>query len=227
MTMLRTASALHFQDPGEAGDLAAFLGRLLRWDRAAGVRLCAEAGVVAVFAQPARFEVLAVRSARLRGEPSLDRTVSAGELLEGIDQRQESATLPEPVTGPAWAGVLPPRQGWGPVARLPYATVRDSAARLVAEFRTRSQPLGGDRKALDALADELWSRVLPDTELPLRAVHAAYALGFLREPDAALPPQRTEVSLLSAGPWLRLRTLYGAVLWRRPGTARGLSVTPV
>lgn len=222
----QTRQCLAFADPGEAAGLASFLGRLLRWEKAAAIRLRSGGGVLAVFARPARFEVLAVRTARLLEAVELDVTVSAGELLEGVREDTESVVVPAEVTGPSWAGLLPPRGGWRRTVELPSAGVRDTAAALVAEFRTRTELLDPDRRtreALDGLAEELWGRPLAGTALPLRAVHAAQVLGFLRGTDPAV--------LLEAGRWLRLRTAYGSVVVRRHGPGSvpgaGLSVTPV
>ncbi|MCI0383214.1 hypothetical protein [Streptomyces sp. CNQ085] len=235
---------LVFADPGEAAELAALLGRLLRWEKAAAVRLRAAGdGVLGVFARPARFEVLAVRTARLTESAQLDATVSAGELLEGLEEASGSASVPAAVTGPPWAGLLPPRGGWRPVGELPYESVRSVAASVVAEFRRRSEALAPgerSREALDALAEEIWSRPLGGgTGLPLRAVHAAQALGMLRSRGPAPvagpqgPPPVTggravAVAVLAAGSWLRLRTPYGSVAVRGSGRGRpGLSVTPL
>ncbi|HEY9439001.1 MAG TPA: hypothetical protein VIS29_10190, partial [Streptomyces sp.] len=77
--------SLRFADVTEAADLAAFLGRLLHYDRAAAVRLQAGGGALAVFGRPPSFEVLAIRTARLAGAHDLDVTLSAGELLESLD----------------------------------------------------------------------------------------------------------------------------------------------
>lgn len=255
-------TALHLADAGEAADLAAFLARLLRYDRRAAVRIQTGGGVLAVFGQPASFEVLAVRTARLAAEPEggQDVTVSAGRLADAIDTAlggsggpdgasrpaPEAGTdltveVPEPVTGPAWAGVLPPRGGWQRVEGLPDApALREAVAAAVAEFRERTADVPEERRTraeLDALGRDIWSRTLGTTGLPLRAVHAAHALGFLRpvrsEVPAAVPsggggaaddPARP--ALLTSGPWLRLRTPYGSVAVRRPGSGTGLSVTP-
>ena len=204
----------------EAADLAAYLTRQLRWDRAAVARLQADGTALAVFTRPARFAVLAVRTCRLRTPARLDATVSAGELAEAIDVERGELVLPGQVTGPAWVGLLPPRAGWRALAEPAVERVREAAAAVVAEFRARSEALPRaerTRAALDALAEEIWSRTLPGTEVPLRAVHAAHALGFLR---AAGP-----VTVLAAGAWLRLRTPLGSTAVRRAGLP-GLSVTP-
>jgi hypothetical protein len=214
---------------GEAADLAAFLGRLIRWDKAAVVRLRSAEGEAAlgVFGNPPFGGVLAVRSAALDGDgvgATVDATVSAGQLLDAADAASHNGelALPGSVTGPSWAGLLPPRAGWLRVTELDGPALRAAAARVIAEFRTRTEELGEagrTRAGLDALAEELWARPLGGTALPLRAVHAAHALGFLRtEADAVL---------LAAGPWLRLRTPAGSIAVRTAvSPAAGLTVTP-
>ncbi|MGW6706141.1 hypothetical protein ACWGDE_14785 [Streptomyces sp. NPDC054956] len=234
---------LHFADSGEAADLAAFLGRLVHYDRAAAVRLQAQAGggALAVFGRPPSFDVLAIRTARLAAPVSapLDLTVSAGELLESVDEGpQAGAVVPAPVTGPPWAGVLPPRAGWQQVPGLPGPeAVRQALVAAVAEFRARDEalpPQHRTRSERDRIGREIWSRTLGDTELPLRAVHAAQSLGFLRPvrspvPAAAsAPPAAPEqLALFAAGGWLRLRTPYGSIATRRPGGLGALLVRPV
>jgi hypothetical protein len=153
----------------------------------------------------------------------VDVTVSAGELLEAIDESAEAVTVPGAVTGPPWAGMLPPRGGWEAFGEVPADAVRAVAAAAVGEFRERAEQLGRQertREKLDALAEEIWSRPLGRTRMPLRAAHAAHALGFL----AGEAP----LKLLRAGPWLRLRTPAGSVVVRGGGgKSPGLSVTPV
>lgn len=233
---------LRFADSGEAADVAAFLGRLVHYDRAAAVRLQAQAGggALAVFGRPPSFDVLAIRTVRLAAPvpAPLDLTVSAGELLESVDEGEEAgAVVPAPVTGPPWAGVLPPRGGWTPVAGLPDPeAMRAALTAAVAEFRARDEalpPQHRTRSERDRIGREIWSRTLGDTELPLRAVHAAQSLGFLRPVRATVPPVQAPpgapepVALLAAGGWLRLRTPYGSVATRRPGGLGTLLVRPV
>ncbi|MFD3533436.1 hypothetical protein [Streptomyces sp. NPDC058664] len=210
MTVL---APLHFADAREAAALAAFLGRLVHYDRAAAVRLQAGGGALAVFGRPASFEVLAIRTARLVDAVELDVTVSAGELLEGIEEAAGKAVVPDSVTGPSWAGVLPPRTGWTPVAGLPGAVeMRGAVAAAVAEFRARDEELPEERRTRaerDRIGREIWSRTLGSTGLPLRAVHAAQSLGFLPP-----TPEEAPVALFASGPWLRLRTPYGSIALR-------------
>ncbi|MFD9128959.1 hypothetical protein [Kitasatospora sp. NPDC059571] len=232
-----------------AADLAAFLSRLLRFDRAAAVRLKAVRGpegrdVLAVFGRLplGSSGAIAIRTARLgtggdgttgsdadregpagsAPEIDIDVTVSAGQLLDAVDAASGRVAVPAPVTGPAWAGLLPPRAGWRLIGEPPVIEVFPELMAGVREFRERSEAVPEhhrSRQVLDALADEIWSRpltVLP--ELPLRAVHAAYVIGFLK-PGAPLTVHR-------AGGWLRLSAPAGSVALRgaaAPGAGLGLS----
>ncbi|MDT0450341.1 hypothetical protein [Streptomyces hesseae] len=237
---------LCFADAREAAALAAFLARLIHYDRAAAVRLQAGGGVLGIFGRPPSFEVLAIRTARLAEPVALDVTVSAGQLADALDAGAPASsgtleiTVPEAVTGPPWAGVLPPRGGWRRVEGFPGAeAVRGAVAAAVAEFRARDEALPEHRRTRaerDRIGREIWSRTLGDTGLPLRAVHAAQSLGFLRPvraeafaggagPVAASAPEAPV--LFAARGWLRLRTPYGSVAVSVGGGGlRGLSVTP-
>ncbi|GAA2762571.1 hypothetical protein GCM10010103_16120 [Streptomyces paradoxus] len=212
-------TVLHLADEGEAADLAAFLSRLLHYDRGAAVRLQAAGTALAVFGRPPSFEVLAVRAVRLakpyeKGlEGTLDVTVSAGEFLETVDEQAGTVVVPGAVTGPPWAGVLPPRSGWRSEPGLPAPdALRALVAAVVTEFRSRTQELPAEQRTraeLDRIGRDIWSRTVGDTRLPVRAVHAAQSLGFLR-PGVPL-------GLFSSGAWLRLRTPYGSIAVRRAG----------
>ncbi|MFF7729757.1 hypothetical protein [Streptomyces sp. NPDC008001] len=241
---------LRFADAREAADLVAFLARLIHYDRAAVVRLQAGGGVLGVFGRPPSFEVLAIRTAVLAHGGALDVTVSAGQLADALDAApagpsgELEITVPGAVTGPPWAGVLPPRGGWRRVAGLPgQEALRGAVGAAVAEFRARDEALPEQRRTRaerDRIGREIWSRTLGDTELPLRAVHAAQSLGFLRPglqtataarsavrgggTGTALAPEEP-VALFAAPGWLRLSTPYGSVAVRLGGVA-GLTVTP-
>ncbi|MFJ8533351.1 hypothetical protein [Streptomyces sp. NPDC093591] len=220
-------TVLHLADEGEAADLAAFLSRLIHYDRSAAVRLQAAGTALAVFGRPPSFEVLAIRAVRLAKpyenglDVTLDVTVSAGELLESVDEAAGTAVVPAAVTGPPWAGVLPPRGGWRPEAGLPAPGELQAMVRAgVAEFRSRTQELAPERRTraeLDRIGREIWSRTVGDTRLPVRAVHAAQSLGFLRVRGGTQAPDAAHLALFSSGAWLRLRTPYGSIAVRRAG----------
>ncbi|MFJ1971405.1 hypothetical protein ACIO93_22315 [Streptomyces sp. NPDC087903] len=231
-------TVLHLADEGEAADLAAFLSRLIHYDRAAAVRLQAAGTALAVFGRPPSFEVLAVRAVRLAKpyenglDVSLDVTVSAGELLEAVDESAATAAVPAAVTGPPWAGVLPPRGGWRAEPGLPEPErLRAMVAAAVAEFRSRTQELAPEqrtRSELDRVGREIWSRTVGETPLTVRAVHAAQSLGFLRPSavsEATRASEDAPLRLFSSGAWLRLRTPYGSIAVRRAGLGTlGVSV---
>ncbi|WP_330290937.1 hypothetical protein [Streptomyces sp. NBC_00576] len=220
-------TVLHLADEGEAADLAAFLARLIHYDRGAAVRLQAAGTALAVFGRPPSFEVLAIRAARLAKpyenglDVALDVTVSAGELLETVDEPAATLTVPGAVTGPPWAGVLPPRGGWRPEPGLPAPdALRTMVAAAVAEFRSRTQELAPEsrtRAELDRIGREIWTRTVGDTRLPVRAVHAAQSLGFLRPAQGTQASGEAPLALVSSGAWLRLRTPYGSIAVRRAG----------
>ncbi|MBD9702810.1 hypothetical protein [Streptomyces caniscabiei] len=228
-------TVLHLADEGEAADLVAFLSRLLHYDRGAAVRLQAAGTALAVFGRPPSFEVLAIRAVRLAKpyenglDATLDVTVSAGELLESIDEAGATVVVPAAVTGPPWAGVLPPRGGWRPEEGLPAPdALRAMVSAAVREFRSRTEELPPEhrtRAELDRIGREIWSRTVGDTPLPVRAVHAAQSLGFLRTPRASGAPGTATPGLFSSGAWLRLRTPYGSIAVRRAGLGTlGVSV---
>lgn len=277
---------LVFAEGRQAEGLAAFLGRLLRYDRGAAVRLrAAPAGrtgggdggaALAVFGHAPALEVIVVRTVLLTAAAELDETVSAGELAEAIDAAAGAGgaagaeagagagagreaggaaapgghapaardapagpdegrraadgalavPLPQPVSGPGWAGLLPPRGDWQPVPGLPRPEeLRAAVAAAVAEFKARVEALPEEKRTrteVDRIGGDIWSRPLGETPLPLRAAHAARVFGLLPPAADAAGP-----ALLAAGNWLRLRTPYGSVAIRRTGGLGRLGVTPV
>ncbi|WP_419995001.1 hypothetical protein [Streptomyces boninensis] len=233
---MSTGPRLRFADAREAAGVAAFLGRLLRYDRAAAVRLQGAGGALAVFGKAPALDVVVVRTASADvasasgsasgSGDSLDSTVSAGQLADAIDGGTPAADggldvpVPDAVTGPPWAGLLPPRTGWQPLPGLPEPDdLRGAVAAGVKEFKARVEALPEDKRTrseLDRIGAEIWGRRLGGTELPLRAAHAAHVFGLLRGP----------ATLVAAGNWLRLRTPYGSIALRRGGGLPGLGVTP-
>ncbi|MEO3763220.1 hypothetical protein [Streptomyces sp. B5E4] len=267
---------LVFAEGRQAEGLAVFLGRLLRYDKGAAVRLRVAPGAgsgtggaaLAVFGHAPALDVIVVRTALLTSAAELDETVSAGELAEAIDaaasagagagagsagagagaglgdagsaeaaaagqgagspavRRELAVDLPQPVSGPGWAGLLPPRSGWEPVAGLPQPEeLRVAVVAGVAEFKSRVEALPEEKRTraeVDRVGGDIWSRPLGGTPLPLRAAHAARVFGLLPHPADPAEP-----ALLASGNWLRLRTPYGSVALRRTGGLGRLGVTPV
>ncbi|UGQ09747.1 hypothetical protein LO772_22905 [Yinghuangia sp. ASG 101] len=231
MTLLRLA------DASGAADLAGYLVRLLRYDRAAVVHLRADGPVLGTFGRVpfggGTSGVIALRTGELAESLRVDTTVSAGQLLDAstrapADDAGEppTVTVPPPVTGPPWTAMLPPRTGWTTLATLPIAGLVREVAVAVGRFRGQMEALATEertRAVLDRIAEDVWSKTLggtPGTHLPLRAAHAAASLGFLGAVDAG-----AEATVLAVGGWLRLDAPYGSVSVRRSG-GPSLLLTP-
>ncbi|MHA6760087.1 serine/threonine-protein kinase [Streptacidiphilus sp. PAMC 29251] len=223
-------TALQLADPRDAAEISAFLARLLRYDKAAAVRLRTANGALAVFARLPLGESgpLVIRTAALASPGpatsastpegredvgQLDLTVSAGQLLDGIDEAAaETLPLPAAITGPAWAGLLPPRTSWEHVDDLATAPLTAAVQAAVTEFRRESTDP-------DGLAEAIWSRQVHASGLTLRALHAAHLVGLLRQSET--------VALHRHPAWLRLTAPRGSVIIRRaPAIGSGLGLTP-
>jgi hypothetical protein len=200
----------------EAADLGGYLTRLLRFDKAAAVRVVASGSAVGVYGRPP-FDVLTLRTVALdpagnSGEDAtdVDITVSAGDLLHAIAD-DGTLALPRPLAGAtAWTGFLPPRVGWQTVGELPVAEVETAALAGIAEFKARAEAIEDrerTRAAVDRIAAEIWDRPLT-FGLSVRAAHAARAMAFLGQAQSEVAVVR------SAGRWLRLDAPFGTVVLR-------------
>lgn len=216
--MSTAVEPLRLAEPQEAAPLADFLERLLRYDRAAAVRLQTAGTALAAFARLPLGQTgpLVIRTARLARPLPLDITVSAGQWLEELarDPAATDVTLPPAITGPSWAGVLPPRSGWEHVEDLATAPLAAAVSAAIVEFRKAAEPAQGG----DALAETIWSRRVHPSGLTLRAVHAAHLTGILR--------QSPQLALHRHPSWLRLTAPRGSVAIRRSTPGLGLSLTP-
>lgn len=218
--MSAAVSALVLAGAHEAADLGGYLTRLLRFDKAAAVRVVASGPAVGIYGRPP-FDVLTLRTLALEpggagGENSgedaaeVDITVSAGDLLHAIAD-DGSLALPRPLAGAtAWTGFLPPRTGWQTVGELPVAEVETAALAGIAEFKARAEAIAErerTRAAVDRIAAEIWDRPLT-FGLPVRAAHAARAMAFLGQ------AQSESAVVRSAGRWLRLDAPFGTIVLR-------------
>ncbi|MYR55424.1 hypothetical protein GTY54_03900, partial [Streptomyces sp. SID625] len=87
----------------------------------------------------------------------------------------------------------------------PAEALRALVSAAVAEFRSRTEGLVPERRTraeLDRIGREIWSRTVGETALPVRAVHAAQSLGFLRGtgPAGTTGPTGTTESGAGAAP---------------------------
>lgn len=214
--MSAAVSALSLAGADEAADLGGYLTRLLRFDKAAAVRVVASGSAVGVYGRPP-FDVLTLRTVALDSEEGaadaatdVDITVSAGDLLHAIAD-DGSLALPRPLAGAtAWTGFLPPRVGWQTVGELPVAEVETAALAGIAEFKARAEAIADrerTRATVDRIAAEIWDRPLT-FGLSVRAAHAARAMAFLGQ------AQSESAVVRSAGRWLRLDAPFGTIVLR-------------
>jgi len=201
-------SMLQVADPADRGDLGAFVGRVVRLDQTAVVRLLASASgrVTAWAATP--FDVLATRSVPGRLEPG-DVTTPAAALLSALSV--DRADTVDPGTGGLWQGLLPPDEGWAVVDTVPAAELEALTDRGLALAREHAGPLGPPASLLDQTVLTVSGDAAgPPVRIPLRCLFALSGMGFL---GANEPGETVRVSATSS--WLRLDARYGAVVRRR------------
>jgi hypothetical protein len=202
----------------DGADVAAFLGRLVRLDPAAVVRLrrgAGPAGRVTLWA-PLPWGVLVARSAA--GGPSTDVTVGARALLDEVSRG--GPALP-PRRDADWRWPLP-AGGGEVVERVREAEVRRIAAAAAGTLRTASaQGVGGravgQRALRDALLDHVAIVVSPPAggapvEVSQRLVQAVVRMGFL---GAADEEENRWADVRVFGRWVALSAPYG-IAWLPP-----------
>jgi hypothetical protein len=202
----------------DGADVAAFLGRLVRLDPAAVVRLrpaAGPAGRVTLWA-PLPWGVLVARS--LAGGPAEDVTVGARALFDEV--ARGGPALP-PRRDADWRWPLPTGAG-SVVERVPEAEVRRIAAAAAGTLRTASvRGVGGRAVGQRALRDALLDHVAivvsppagdPPVEVPQRLVQAVVRMGFLGAADGE---ENTWVDVRVFGRWIALSAPYG-IAWLPP-----------
>ena len=179
-------SALHITDPDDRGDLGTFVGRVVRLDQTAAVRLLGSAsGRVTAWASTP-FDVLATRSVPGTVEPA-DVTTFAAALLSALSV--DRADTVDPGSGGLWQGLLPPDDGWAVVDTVPAAELEGLTERGLALAREHAGPLGPPASLLDQTVLTVAgcgrpARPDPDA-VPLRAVRHGFRRGGRRRRDGA------------------------------------------
>lgn len=206
-------------------DAAPFLGRLVRLDRAAVVRLRSAGDRVTLWAA-LPWGVLVGRT--VAGAPAAsvpeDVTVGAAALLETLGSGD-----PLPARRDAdWRMALPPSTGVA-VERVAAADLQRIAVAAAGTLREAStQGVGGravgQRALRDALLDHVAIVATPPAggsiEVPQRLVQAVVKMGFLGNTDADADAL---VDIRTAGRWVGLSAPYG-VAWLPPVSQ--FAVTP-
>ncbi len=200
-------SALHITDPDDRGDLGTFVGRVVRLDQTAAVRLLGSAsGRVTAWASTP-FDVLATRSVPGTLEPA-DVTTFAAALLSALSV--DRADTVDPGSGGLWQGLLPPDDGWAVVDTVPAAELEGLTERGLALAREHAGPLGPPASLLDQTVLTVTGAAGPPVRIPMRCLFALSGMGFVGAGDAG---ETVRVSATSS--WLRLDARYGAVVRRR------------
>ena len=200
-------SALHIPDPDDRGDLGTFVGRVVRLDQTAAVRLLGSAsGRVTAWASTP-FDVLATRSVPGTLEPA-DVTTFAAALLSALSV--DRADTVDPGSGGLWQGLLPPDDGWAVVDTVPAAELEGLTERGLALAREHAGPLGPPASLLDQTVLTVTGAAGPPVRIPMRCLFALSGMGFVGAGDAG---ETVRVSATSS--WLRLDARYGAVVRRR------------
>ena len=209
-------SALLVPDVDDRNDLGTFVGRAVRLDPAALVRLRESAGRVTAWATTP-FDVLVTRSVPGTVDPA-DVTAPAGALLTALSV--ERAATVDPGTGGLWQGLLPPDDGWAVVDTVPSAELERLTERGLALAREHAGPLGPPASLLDqtVLTVSGGGDSLPPggggaaVKVPLRCLFALSGMGFL---GASSDGEDEIVRVSATTTWLRLDARYGAVVRRR------------
>jgi hypothetical protein len=196
---------LLLRDPLEVQGMASYLDRVVALDSRAAVRLQAAGTVLGIWSGPP-FQVVALRPVALGATVTVDLTVPALRLREAMLPGQLDVAVPSAIPGPSWVGLLPPRAGWEERGRSDVAQVRAAIDSAKHFFRARADGVT-DPAELDHIAQDVWQRACV-AEVPVRAGHAASALGLLG-------PDGDEVVAYACAGWLRLRTPGGSVATRR------------
>lgn len=198
-------SKLRIPDAAERADLGAFIGRVVRLDSVATVRLLAAGGVVTAWASTP-FDALATRSVHGSLEPD-DVTTPASTLLTALTVDRGDTV--DPGGGGFWPEMLPPAEGWAPVDEVPAAEVERLTARGLALAREHAGPMGPPASLLDQTVLTVTPvGAGPAVKVPMRCLFALSGMGFVGTDDDA-------VRVSANGTWMRLDARYGAVLRRR------------
>lgn len=208
-------TTLRVPDPDDRAELATFVGRAVRLDAAATVRLrAAEARVTAWATTP--FDVLATRTVPGALEPD-DVTAPAVALLTALEvDRAETLDLGAVGPGAPWRAPLPEVAdgGWAPAVPVPAAELEALTDRGLDRARDVTGPLGPPPELLDETAFTVGggpSAGDRPVRVPLRCLFALSGLGLL---GAAGTPDET-IGVSATRSWLRLDARHGAVVRRR------------
>jgi len=200
------------------GDIEAFLGRLVRLDTAALVRIRSTPNHATLWGR-VPWDVLVSRTVSASFGPT-DLVVRAADWLVHPAGPTDVAALSR--VDSAWRVPLPPDERQV-IEAVPAATLRSLGAAAAETLRSAaSGGVGGravgQRAVRDALLDHIAIVVSAGerrVEIPQRVVQAVVRMDFAGGDES--------VRVLGAGAWIGLAARYGTAWWR-PST--GLALTP-
>ncbi|MFF0814468.1 hypothetical protein ACFYVR_04810 [Rhodococcus sp. NPDC003318] len=210
--------ALVVADPGERANLTAFLGRAVRLDEAAVVRLRRRDEGHLVAWVTTGFDVLAARVVTGRMRPD-DITAAADGLVHALAAVNPGDAEIDPgfPMDSAWRGALPPDRGFVHVDDVPAHLLIDLArqgARVASEHGGHGPPaslLDQEVLAVEGRGEQVG--------VTMRTVFALAAMGFVPgsdlESEVVDPAELVRVRVHRT--WLRLDARYGSVCARRGG----------
>ena len=227
---------IRFATPADRNDLTAFVTRACRIDELAVIRLRRRGdGSVGAWVMSG-FDVLAGRV--IRADLDDPDVVYDGSGMLAALRTDPSAPDVDPgfSIDSAWqAGALPPESGFGHVDDVPARTIVELSREGAHLARTQAGPSGPPASLLDQTVIEVDDTRASDTAavaVPMRAVFALTAMGFVRTVDGAQVTETSPIDAIAADEpvriratavWARLDARYGSVHVRR---TVALAVTP-
>ncbi|WP_072687817.1 hypothetical protein [Rhodococcus marinonascens] len=215
---------LSIPDPAERGDLATFVGRVVRLDESAVVRLCQRGpGRLTVWAATG-FDALVVRT--VGGTIIPDDTSAAGDqLLAALESAVGRDIDPGFSMDSAWRGTLPPAEGFVHVDDVPARVLVDLAQRGAALAQEHGSSHGPPASLLDQEVLQV-EGANQKAGIPMRVVFALTAMGFIPHAGSDRLTADIELERIAAAElvrvratpsWLRVDARFGSVYRRRGG----------
>ncbi|BCK57759.1 hypothetical protein [Nocardia wallacei] len=218
--------ALRVPDPAERENLATFVGRAVRLDPAAVIRLRRRGDRYVAAWAATSFEALAVRTvvADLGVD---DVTVGGDTLLSGLAGPGAGGPIDLGFSmDSAWRTALPPADGWVHVDDVPARSLVELAERGAEVAAEHGSGFGPPVSLLDQAVLTVTGGG-QQVEVPMRVVFALTAMDFIPHSGDKADSRRiapTEiVRVRAARTWLRLDARYGSVARRR---GPGMPLTP-
>ncbi|MXP22556.1 hypothetical protein GIY30_14520 [Gordonia sp. HNM0687] len=216
----------------DRADAVAFLGRALRLDDAAVVRLAARSdGLIGLWVTTG-FDVLAARSVFGRQRPG-DIVCDAASLRTSLLAASPGDQVdPGFAMESAWRGALPATGGFTQLDDVPARTVVElsrGGAHLARNEGSAHGPATGllDQDVLEVSAADSERRA----SVSMRSLFALTAMGFIRDAQGGEVTETSPIDLIDAaepvrirlsGAWIRIDARFGSVFQRR----ERLSMTP-